>query len=68
MIQDMTITEQAGPGPAGVSTRIIEPGNLMEYSRRTWFRDDDCADLVREYERQIRPVAVETPRLTAPAP
>jgi hypothetical protein len=67
MIQELVISEQTGPGPADVSTRIIEPRHLMEYSRRTFFRADDCADLVREYERQIRPVTVETPRLTAPA-
>jgi hypothetical protein len=68
MIQELVISEQIGPGPADVSTHIIEPRNLMEYSRRTFFRDDDCADLVRKYERQIRPVPVEMPRLTAPAP
>ncbi|MFO7537580.1 MAG: hypothetical protein R6X32_05920 [Chloroflexota bacterium] len=66
-MMEIAIKDRPGPSATDVSQRIIEPGDLMEYSRRTYFIDDDCADLVRPYERQVRPVAVKAPLLTAPA-
>jgi hypothetical protein len=49
MNQELAISNRPGPAAADVSQRIIEPRHLMEYSRRTFFTDDDCADLVRPY-------------------